>query len=97
MFCPSAMLPEKKGIEPRDAVRGNNLSSSIDEPALMQSFYIDWLPYLGPLITVIGNAWRYNTTLEDCADFLAEDLENKTSRFVGHRVGVINAGKIKQG
>ena len=90
------MLSEKKEIKLHDTVRDNNLSSFIDKPALMQSFYIDWLFYLDPLITVIENVWRYNTTLEDCADFLVKNLENKISHFIKHRVDVINADKIKQ-
>lgn len=96
MFCPSAMLPESKSIRQLSEPHGNPLSGAADIPAGFQTLYIDWIPFLGPLMTVMGNAWRYNTTLEDCADFVAEDLTNPKSEYVGHRVSVISVGKEKQ-
>ena len=89
------MLPASKNIEPLTAPRGNPLLVAKDEPACFQDFYISWIPFFGPLITTVGNAWRYNTTLEDCADFIAADLESGESAFVGRGVGVIDSGKRK--
>ena len=96
MFCPSVMLPASTDIQPLSQPRGNLLLAKADVPAGLQNLYIDWIPFLGPLMTIMGNAWRYNTTLEDCADFIAGDLTKLNSEFIGHRVGVIDGGKPKQ-
>lgn len=48
-----------------------------------------------PLLSVIGNASRYDVALEDCVHFLLEDLEKPESEFVGNRAGLINAGAGK--
>ncbi len=90
------MLPASKTIEPLDSPQGNSLIAAKDEPAAFRSFYISWIPFLGPLITTVGNAGRYNTTLEDCADFIAADLKSGENTFVGHRVGIYDGGKRKQ-
>lgn len=96
LFCPSVMLPASKTIEPLDTPHGNPLLTTKDEPPSFQDFYISWIPFLGPLITTMGNASRYNTKLEDCADFIAADLRSGENTFVGHRVGVFDTGKTKK-
>ena len=97
MFCPSQMSPSSKTITLLDIPRGNPLNASADEPPGFQNSFLHRIPYLGPFISIIGNAFRYATTLEDCADFIAADLERGDMKFVGHRVGVITdtAGKGK--
>lgn len=96
MLCPSAMLPASKSIEPLTQPRGNPLLAEYDVPPNLWDFGISWVPFLGPLITTIGNAWRYNTKLEDCVDFMAADLKSGGKTFIGHRVGIIDTGKMKQ-
>ncbi len=96
LFCPSVMLPASKTIEALETPHGNPLLTAKDEPPSFQNFYISRIPFLGPLITTVGNAGRYNTTLEDCADFIAADLKSGEKSFVGHRVGVYDAGKTKK-
>lgn len=91
------MTPANKTVTLLDVPRGNSLNSSIDVPTGFQNSYFHSIPYLGPFISVIGNAHRYGTTLEDCADFIAADLEKKDTNFVGHRVGVIDAGTAGKG
>lgn len=90
------MVPASKTIESLDSPQGNALVAAKDKPAGFRDFYISWIPFLGPLITTVGNAGRYNTTLEDCADFIAADLKSGENTYVGHRVGVYDAGKTKQ-
>lgn len=90
------MLPESKTVQSLSSPRDNPLTAEIDIPACMSDFHIDWIPFFGPLITILGNAWKYNTTLEDCADFIARDLTKSDSEFVGHRVSVIQLGKTKK-
>lgn len=53
------------------------------------------VPFFGTLFSIFGNAPKYNIMLEDCADFIASDLENPHSEFVGHRVGLRDLGKAK--
>ena len=90
------MLPASKTIEPLLAPRGNPLLAANDVPAGFWDFHISWIPFIGPLLTSMGNAARYNTLLEDCADFIAADLKENNSKHVGHRVGVYDTGKPKQ-
>lgn len=66
-------------------------------PNGFQNSYIHNILYLGPIISTVGNVHRYGTTLEDCADFIAADLEKEDTRFVGHRVGVIDTGTAGKG
>ena len=96
MFCPSQMVPASESIEALTTPRGNPLLAAKDVPPNLLDFYISWIPFLGPLVTTVGNAARYNTKLEDCADFMAADLKSGEKTFVGHRVGIIDTGKMKQ-
>lgn len=97
MFCPSQMAPASKTITLLDVPRGNPLNALADVPPGFQNSYLHNIPYLGPFFSIVGNAHKYGTILEDCADFLAADLENKDTKFVGHRVGVIDAGSEGKG
>ena len=91
------MAPASKTVTLLDAPRGNSLNASADVPPGFQTSYLHNIPYLGPFLGIVGNAYKYGTILEDCADFLAADLENKDTKFVGHRVGVIDAGSEAKG
>lgn len=86
------MIPASKTIDLLETPRGNSLNSSADVLPDFKISYLNFIPYLGPLITIMGNLMKSATTLEDCADFIAADVEAKEARFVGHRVGVIDAG-----
>jgi len=47
------------------------------------------IPLVGTLLNILTNVPSYGTPLEDCADFLAADLEKGLeSEFVGKRVSV---------
>ena len=89
------MIPAGKAINLPDAPRGNPLNASADVPPGFQNSYLHNIPYIGPFFSVVGNAMRYTISLEDAADFIATDVEKEDTRFVGHRVGVIDAGKGK--
>lgn len=88
------MIPASKEINQLDAPRGNALNASADVAPGFQNSYFHNIPYVGPFISTIVNFPRYGVALEDCADFMAADLEKGDTIFVGHRVGVIN-GKGK--
>ncbi len=91
------MVPASKTIDLLDAPRGNSLNASADAPSGFEISYLHSIPFLGPFISLIFNLTKYDTTLEDCADFIAADLEKDDTKFVGHRVGVINAGTAGKG
>lgn len=95
MFCPSNMNPKNKIIPEELPHKGNPLMAAKDVPAGFQGWGIDWIPFLGPLVTVLGNAAKYNTTLEDCADWIAMDLESGSGEFVGRRVSVVEVAAKK--
>ena len=89
------MIPANKDVTLLDAPRGNSLNASADVvPAFKSSFFHN-IPYVGPFISIIGNFPKYGVALEDVADFIAADLEKSDTTFVGHRVGIIDAGKNK--
>lgn len=95
LLCPNVMKPASKAVTLLDEPGENPLTAAADAPPLWQPSYLNSIPVLGTYISLFGNALRYNTILEDCADFMAADLEKKDREFVGHRVGVIEAGKAK--
>jgi hypothetical protein len=71
----------------------NNLVVMADSPPAWQDSFL-WLPLIGGLLNIIANAMRYTTMLEDCADFMAADLEKGLhSEWIGKRVGVIEKAK----
>ena len=95
MLCPSVMKADDQNIKLLEAPRGNHLSASADVPPNWTDFFFKNFPFFGPLLSVLANAAKYSTKLEDCADFVAADLERSDSTFVGHRVGIFDAGKGK--
>lgn len=89
------MKPLSKTIEPLDASRKHSLIASVDIPPNWRNFYLYNIPIVGQFLAVLGNFPRYTINLEDCVDFMASDLESPESSFIGHRVGVYEAGKGK--
>jgi len=104
MFCPSVMTPADKDnkLDLSLRPRGNNLNVGKDVPG--KWFYpgLSRIPLVGHLMGFMINATtNLNTTLEDCADWIAADLEQGLdSEFVGHRAGpydLSDEGKVKSG
>ncbi|MCJ1401672.1 hypothetical protein MMC11_004889 [Xylographa trunciseda] len=95
ILCPSAMTAAIKEIGVLTVPRPTSLTASADVPPSWRYSYFVSIPIIGPLFSVLGNALRYGISLEDCAEFMAADLEKAGSEFVGHRVGLINEGKGK--
>jgi hypothetical protein len=89
------MNPVNKTIQLQNAPRENPLIASVDYPPGWQNSYFHNIPVIGVLFSILGNAPKYATNLEDCADFIAADLARIESDFVGHRVGVYDTGKGK--
>lgn len=95
LLCPSQMAPVSKTIESIETPRSQPMLASADIPPGWQNSSLHSIPFIGPLISIFGNASKYNITLEDCAEFIANDLENANSEFVGHRVGLMEGKKGK--
>ena len=89
------MTPISSTIAVPDGSRENPLVASADVPPGWQDSYFKKVPFLGTLMGILGNASKYNIKLEDCADFIASDLETLESEFRGHRVGLIEPAKGK--
>jgi len=89
------MVAASKTISLLAAPRGNALIASADVPPGWQASWVTIIPFFGQIFNILGNSAKYFTTLEDCADFMAADLTNPDSGFVGHRVGVLNKAKAK--
>ncbi|KAL8772395.1 MAG: hypothetical protein Q9209_002346 [Squamulea sp. 1 TL-2023] len=96
MLAPSAMLPASKEITLLETPRGNPLVAQNDTVADFSPSFLTSVPYIGVYADIIKSMLRYNTTLEDCADFLAADLAKGKSEHVGHKVGVIVSNKKKR-
>jgi hypothetical protein len=55
--------------------------------------WVEHIPLIGRTIGAAMNNSRYETTLENIAEFIASDLEDPESRWVGAAVGVIDPSK----
>ena len=89
------MRPVSKDITLLDQPRKNPLQASVYVPPNWKASYFSGVPFVGTLFNVMGNAPRYNTKLEDCADFIAADLGKQDGRFVGKRIGINEVPKGK--
>ncbi|KAL8713122.1 MAG: hypothetical protein Q9220_002643 [cf. Caloplaca sp. 1 TL-2023] len=96
LLAPSAMMPAKKEITLLESPQNHPFVAKNDVPPAFSPTFMSGVPFFGPWADIVMNILRYNTTLEDCADFMAADLEKKgNSEHVGHRVGVIVDSKKK--
>ncbi|KAL8890087.1 MAG: hypothetical protein Q9215_002715 [Flavoplaca cf. flavocitrina] len=95
ILAPSAMAPANKEIGLLEVPRGNPLVAKNDTVPDWSRTFLSGVPYLGMYADIVVNMLRYNTTLEDCADFMAADLTNEESEHVGHRVGIIVSNQKK--
>ncbi|KAL8688589.1 MAG: hypothetical protein Q9218_005537 [Villophora microphyllina] len=90
LFAPSQMTPASKEITLLSTPRGHSLVAANDTLPNYMTTFMSGLPFgIGLASDIMCNMLRYNTNLEDCADFMAADLAKSESEHVGHRVGVI--------
>jgi len=54
---------------------------------------MSYIPLIGRTLTCMVNFARYETTLEQSADFIASDLETSESKWSMSPVGIIDASK----
>lgn len=90
------MAPAEKDITALASPRGNKLKASAEVPPEWKHSMFRGIPFVGPVWNCFGNLLRYAIKLEDCADFIAADLEKADDKFVGKRVGLIEVVKGKE-
>ncbi|KAL8841913.1 MAG: hypothetical protein Q9170_000693 [Blastenia crenularia] len=95
LLAPSAMTPANKEIRLLEAPRGNPLVARNHTMPDWTRTFLSAVPYLGMAADIMVNMMRYNTTLEDCADFMAADLAKGAREHVGHRVGIVVSDEKK--
>ncbi|KAG9598219.1 NAD(P)-binding protein, partial [Aureobasidium melanogenum] len=93
LLCPSTMTAEKSEINVPAKSNHHKLTAEASSPPLWKDSWLKHIPFLGKAILTGMNAPRYETTLEQNADFIASDLRDRESRWIGVTVGVINVAK----
>jgi len=87
------MTPESSEISvPTSTLQGKLIANAATPPSWQDS-WIKYIPLIGKTLVCAMNAGRYETTLEQNADFIASDLETYESRWSGTTVGVIDGSK----
>jgi hypothetical protein len=87
------MVPESSDISvPAKSSHGKLIANATTPPS-WQEYGIKYIPLIGKTLMCAMNARRYETTLEQNADFIASDLESLESRWIGVTVGVIDESK----
>ena len=93
MLCPSTMTPEFSDINvPTKTPHAKLIANATNLPEWRDS-WLKYTPLIGKTLVCAMNAPRYETTLEQNAEFIASDLESYESRWSGMRVGVIDGSK----
>jgi hypothetical protein len=93
MLCPSTMTPESSDINVPTNISRAKLIANAATPPLWQDSWVKYIPLIGKSLLCAMNAGRYETTLEQNAEFIAGDLESYESRWSGTTVGVIDGSK----
>ncbi|KAI4726091.1 NAD(P)-binding protein [Aureobasidium sp. EXF-10728] len=90
LLCPSTMSAESLEVSVPAKSTHNRLTAKATSPPLWKDSWLKHIPFLGKVLLAAMNAPRYETTLEQNADFIASDLKDRGSRWIGVPVGVIN-------
>ncbi|MCJ1225171.1 hypothetical protein MMC12_001820 [Toensbergia leucococca] len=93
MLCPSTMTPESSEVNVPTKTSHGRLIANAATPPSWQDSWIKYIPLIGRTLLCAMNAGRYETTLEQNAEFIAGDLESYESRWSGTTVGVIDGSK----
>ncbi|KAF2227155.1 hypothetical protein BDZ85DRAFT_59239 [Elsinoe ampelina] len=93
MLCPMTMVPESSDLTvPTKTAQGRLIAAANMPPAWNHS-WLRHIPLISKTLTIMMNASRYTTTLEQNAELIAADLESRESKWSGATVGVIDASK----
>ncbi|EXJ70488.1 uncharacterized protein A1O5_06557 [Cladophialophora psammophila CBS 110553] len=93
LLCPAVMTPEGSEIKVPTASSHAKLIGNAWSPPSWRDSWVKHIPLIGKVILCVMNAQRYKTTLEQNAEFIADDLESDESRWIGVTVGVIDPSK----
>ena len=93
MLCPSTLTPESSDLNVPTKASQKKLIANAVTPPLWQDSWIKFIPLIGKTLVAAMNAGRYETTLEQIAEFIANDLESHESRWIGTTVGVIDGSR----
>jgi hypothetical protein len=93
MLCPNWMVPETSEISLPGTTPYEVLVASAGTPPRWQDSWLRHVPLIGKTLVSAMNATRYQTTLEQNAEFIAKDLEGGEGEWVGQAVGIISASK----
>ncbi|KIV85770.1 hypothetical protein PV11_01429 [Exophiala sideris] len=88
LLCPSTMTPESSDLSALTSK--GKLIANATTPPLWQDYWVKNIPLIGGYLSCGMNAPRYETTLEQNAEFIAGDLETLESPFSEKTVGVID-------
>lgn len=81
-------MAPRSGVISYPAVPGNDLIASADVPPAWEKTLLG-VPLVGTYLNILSQTLPYYASLEDCADFIAEDLtKGLASENAGKRVGV---------
>jgi hypothetical protein len=87
------MTPESSEIVVPTKTSHAQLIANAPTPPLWRDSWIKYIPLIGKSLLCAMNAPRYETTLEQNAEFIASDLESYESRWSGMTVGIIDGSR----
>ena len=87
------MVPESSDIAVPTKTLRAKLIANAATPPLWKDSWLKYIPLIGRTLVAAMNASRYETTLEQNADFIASDLVESESQWVGTTVGIIDGSK----
>ncbi len=93
MLCPLTMTAESPDINVPTQSSHGRLIANAATPPLWQDSWLGYIPVIGRTLVSAMNSRRYETTLEQNADLIANDLETYGSQWSGTTVGVIDGSK----
>jgi len=87
------MVPKSSDLSVPTKTPQGKLVAKAATPPLWKESWIRSVPLIGKLLSIAMNASRYETTLEENAEFIATDLESYESHWSKMTVGVIDGAK----
>ena len=87
------MTPESSDFSVPTKSSHPRLTAKAGTPPLWQDSWLRHIPLIGKSLVTAMNSGRYETTLEQNAEFIANDLEARDSQWIGTAVGIIDASK----
>lgn len=87
------MVPKSTDLSVPTNTPQGKLVAKAATPPLWKDSWVRFVPLIGRLLSIAMNASRYETTLEENAELIANDLESHESQWSKMSVGVIDGSK----